>query len=392
VKVEVHRLQSHNLNVALQLHNKGNPADKKTELLNNLRKREFYHSSLLSFLELGAMSNSSDILFIQAHARKEIACYGLPYGGIGFSSHIITYYTMTMLYFGRKPLQPWKRVRHKKWSLGLSAASLSATIVLTSLAIHKCKQQWEFMILGVWMLTTSITISLLTMASPALSTLAVAAAAAKSKQNAQQHEGQSNPAYMVLGPPMAMAPMHPSTIQHSQNPSEMKYLHHSQMPIAQEEVVEDLVADSLELSAVEIKTQSVRLLKIKVFLGTLWFLGCVAGIVAVINISIPQFKYEVNHSNYFHLFAITIIFGVLSFLPIIILVSRCTDCPICCCCPHQLNNTLLWTPPFISMFALLWMDWSLGIITGNLAGVPSKNVKTLYWSYFAAKRLGLLAA
>jgi len=44
------------------------------------------------------------------------------------------------------------------------------------------------------------------------------------------------------------------------------------------------------------------------------------------------------------------------------------------------------------MFALLWMDWSLGIITGNLAGAPSKNVKTLYWSYFAAKRLGLLAA
>jgi hypothetical protein len=224
-----------------------------------------------------------------------------------------------------------------------------------------------------------------------LSTLAVAAAAAKSKQNAHQHEDQSNPAYMVLSPSMGMAPMNPRTIQYSQNPSEMKYLHQSQMPIAQE-VVAEPAADSLELSPVEIKTQSVRLLKIKVFLGTLWFLGCVAGIVAVINISIPQFKYEVNHGNYFHLFAITITFGLLSFLPIIILISKCTDCPICCCCPHQLNNTLFWTPPFISMFALLWMDWSLGIITGNLAGVPSKNVKTLYWSYFAAKRLGLLAA
>jgi hypothetical protein len=378
--------------VALQLHNEGNPTDKKAELLNNLRKRQFYLSSLLSVPGLGQMSNSSDILFIQAHAQKEIACYGLPYGGIGFSSHIITYYTMTMLYFSRKPLQPWKRVKHKKWSLGLAVTSLIATIVLTSLAIHKCKQQWEFMILGVWMLTTSITISLLTMASPALSTLAVVAAAAKSKQDAHQHEDQSNPAYMVLSPPMAMAPMHPRTIQYSQNPSETIYLHGSQMPIAQEEVVADPAADSLELSPVEIKAQSARLLKIKVFLGTLWFLGCVAGIVAVINISIPQFKYEVNHSNYFHLFAITITFGVLSFLPIIILISRCTDCPICCCCPHELNNTLLWTPPFISMFALLWMDWSLGIITGNLAGAPSKNVKTLYWSYFAAKRLGLLAA
>jgi len=214
------------------------------------------------------MSNSSDILFIQAHAQKEIACYGLPYGGIGFSSHIIRYYTMTMLYFGRKPLQPWKRVKHKKWSLGLAVASLIATIVLTSLAIHKCKQQWEFMILGVWMLTTSITISLLTMVSPSLSTLAVIAAAAKRVQNVHQHEEQSNPAYVILSPPIAMAPMHPRTIQYSQNPSEMKYLHGSQSPITQEVVV-DPAADSLELSSLEIKTQSARLLKIKVFLGTL---------------------------------------------------------------------------------------------------------------------------
>ena len=173
-----------------------------------------------------------------------------------------------MLYFGRKPLQPWKRVKHKKWSLGLAVASLIATIVLTSLAIHKCKQQWEFMILGVWMLTTSITISLLTMVSPSLSTLGVIAAAAKRVQNVHQHEEQSNPAYVILSPPIAMAPMHPRTIQYSQNPSEMKYLHGSQSPITQEVVV-DPAADSLELSSLEIKTQSARLLKIKVFLGTL---------------------------------------------------------------------------------------------------------------------------
>jgi hypothetical protein len=337
------------------------------------------------------MSNASDILFIQAHAQKEIACYGLPYGGIGFSSHIITYYTMTMLYFGRKPLQPWKRVKHKKWSLGLSVVSLIATTILTSIAIHKCKQQWEFMILGVWMLTTSITISLLTMASPVFSTLAAVAAAKKKKQNAQQRE-QSNPAHLEQMQPIPIAQIYPGPIQYSPDPNELKYPYQSQTPIAQEPDTADQAPDSPELSPVELKTQSARSLKIKVFLGTLWFLGCVAGIVAVINISIPQFKFEVKHTNYFHLVAITIVFGVLSFLPICILISRCTDC--CChqCCPHQLNHTLEWTPAFISMFALLWMDWSLGIITGNLAGAPSKNVKTLYWSYFAAKRLGLLAA
>ena len=262
------------------------------------------------------MSNASDILFIQAHAQKEIACYGLPYGGIGFSSHIITYYTMTMLYFGRKPLQPWKRVKHKKWSLGLSVVSLIATTILTSIAIQKCKQQWEFMILGVWMLTTSITISLLTMASPVFSTLAAVAAAKKKKQNAQQREEQSNPAHLELMQPIPMAQRYPGPIQYSPGPNELKYPYQSQTPIAQELDTGDQALDSLELSPVELKTQSARSLKIKVFLGTLWFLGCVAGIVAVINISIPQFKFEVKHTNYFHLVAITIVFGVLSFLPI----------------------------------------------------------------------------
>jgi hypothetical protein len=41
--------------------------------------------------------------------------------------------------------------------------------------------------------------------------------------------------------------------------------------------------------------------------------------------------------------------------------------------------------------SLLWMDWVLGIITDNLAGVPSRQARTLYWSYFALKRLGLLS-
>lgn len=27
----------------------------------------------------------------------EIKCYGLPYGGIGFTSHVLTYYTLCML-------------------------------------------------------------------------------------------------------------------------------------------------------------------------------------------------------------------------------------------------------------------------------------------------------
>jgi hypothetical protein len=38
----------------------------------------------------------------------------------------------------------------------------------------------------------------------------------------------------------------------------------------------------------------------------------------------------------------------------------------------------------------LYSDWVLGVITGNLAGAPSGDVKVIYWIYFVAKRLPLM--
>jgi hypothetical protein len=43
---------------------------------------------------------TKNITALQIAARAETACYSLPYGGIGFASHIITYYTMVMLFLG----------------------------------------------------------------------------------------------------------------------------------------------------------------------------------------------------------------------------------------------------------------------------------------------------
>lgn len=42
------------------------------------------------------------------------------------------------------------------------------------------------------------------------------------------------------------------------------------------------------------------------------------------------------------------------------------------------------------LLAALYSDWVLGVITGNLAGVPSGDVRVIYWIYFVAKRLPLM--
>lgn len=86
---------------------------------------------------------------LQTQASAEAACYSLPYGGIGFASHIVTYYTIVMLILGRQPLRPWKWIKHKLRSIVLSAVQLIATIILSSLAISKCRKQWEFVVLSV---------------------------------------------------------------------------------------------------------------------------------------------------------------------------------------------------------------------------------------------------
>ena len=42
------------------------------------------------------------------------------------------------------------------------------------------------------------------------------------------------------------------------------------------------------------------------------------------------------------------------------------------------------------IFAVLYSDWALGVITGNLAGAPSRDIKAIYWTYFVAKRLPVI--
>ena len=39
----------------------------------------------------------------------------------------------------------------------------------------------------------------------------------------------------------------------------------------------------------------------------------------------------------------------------------------------------------------IYSDWALGMMTGNISGLPSGDVAPLYWSYFVGKRLPMLS-
>lgn len=82
------------------------------------------------------LSNTTDIQAVEAEACIQVSCYSLPYSGIGFTSHMITIYTMLAFVFGRKPLRPWKKLEHKKRGIILGAIQLIATTTLSSISIQ----------------------------------------------------------------------------------------------------------------------------------------------------------------------------------------------------------------------------------------------------------------
>ena len=59
------------------------------------------------------------------------------------------------------------------------------------------------------------------------------------------------------------------------------------------------------------------------------------------------------------------------------------------CGPRALGAVALAVS--VVCLALLYSDWILGAVAGNLAGVPSGDIAWLYWAYFISKRLPLFS-
>lgn len=93
-----------------------------------------------------------------ATIADEIKCYSLPYGAIGFVSHILTYWTIVWLSFGRKPYWPSSRLSAGKLDLCLSLIQITITVGLASFTIVRCRSRWQFILLAAWKVTMSATV------------------------------------------------------------------------------------------------------------------------------------------------------------------------------------------------------------------------------------------
>jgi hypothetical protein len=88
----------------------------------------------------------------------EIKCYSLPYGAIGFASHVLTYWTLGWLFALRSPWWPWRKLKHGVFDLMLAVLQILITITVSVFTIVRCRQRWEFICIAVWKAFMSLTV------------------------------------------------------------------------------------------------------------------------------------------------------------------------------------------------------------------------------------------
>ena len=94
-------------------------------------------------------------------AISQIDCYSLPYGGIGFISHILTYYSIICVGLGVRPICPGIPIRHRLTNLILGGISLIICCVSAIVTMARCHKEWQFLLLAMWKFLLAITINLM---------------------------------------------------------------------------------------------------------------------------------------------------------------------------------------------------------------------------------------
>jgi hypothetical protein len=93
-----------------------------------------------------------------SNIQDEIKCYSLPYGGVGFLSHILTYWTILCLAAMRRPYFPVRNLTFAKVDVCLSVIQVVVTLTVAIFTMIRCRQSWEFTLIAVWRLGLSLTV------------------------------------------------------------------------------------------------------------------------------------------------------------------------------------------------------------------------------------------
>lgn len=268
---------------------------------------------------------------------SQITCYALPYGGIGFLSHVLTYYSIICIGLGVRPLMPWLSVKHKLADLIMAVISLITCYVLTIVTMARCHKEWQFLLLAMWKFLLTCTINTMGIHRCIL------------VRDDEKHNKSKTPFFWLL-----------------------VYL------IC---IILGLVG------LISLVSESWNYQPVRAVTGA--FLGIAVGFGVIAAIATPKR----GHTETYHPREPE---GMQWVLSLVGLGSNDYGYDVrrheytawgCLPAARAVIPSIL---AFVGFFAALYSDWALGVMTGNLVGAPSSNIRVLYWIYFVAKRLPLL--
>lgn len=100
---------------------------------------------------------SSGALPQETTLEREIKSYSLPYGAVGFASHLIAFYIIVVLSKSRSPLT-WRKSTGKVFGQIISAISITGSLSAGLMAISRCDSLDSFQAVGLMEIAFSVTL------------------------------------------------------------------------------------------------------------------------------------------------------------------------------------------------------------------------------------------
>ncbi|TFK68129.1 hypothetical protein BDN72DRAFT_798220 [Pluteus cervinus] len=264
--------------------------------------------------------------------HTEMACYSLPYGGLGFASHIFTYYTVCCLWAGVRPLWPLRKVKYSAFDLIISVVGLVTSSAMAIYTLVRCRNSWQLLTIGVWKLS----VSWLNGGTSANVAWLVFRSTRKAKNQAAAAEGDE-----AGGP---------------ESSSKKSGLNEEDIGLNIAGTIHWLV---------------------------LYIPGAIAGMAGIMSLAAQQIH---NHKVLHLTIGFYVYMGLSAILGVAISASFERN-------PEE-NFFVIALGGVVGAFTIFgpfYADWVLGILTGNLTGLPTRDNAAFYWTYFVAKRLSMLS-
>ncbi|KAJ3535627.1 hypothetical protein NMY22_g6403 [Coprinellus aureogranulatus] len=315
---------------------------------------------------LGSSMASTSIDSLES-LSEEIKCYSLPYGALGFASHVLTYYTILCLWFGRKPLWPFSRVSYSWFDLALGGIGLLISTLLSIVTIVRCKNSWELLVIGVWKMAMSLLNGI-----TAIHVAVMVILKKRKMKRARRREASGSSSDGGDEVQVEKGEEIPGNVRNE--------------PGAGDHDEGDRDRDVEAEMPIKVVLNPMRWVSWWV---VLYIPGMFAGVVGLMALVVKDHKVHPGVLKLTAGFYTVVGAGVLVVAAgVLYRLRNAEDGPTA---RRLVFGGLIWMVGTFSVLAVFYSDWALGMMTDNIPGLPSGDASALYWTYWISKRLPMFS-